>query len=476
MKIRSRLTLWYFSISFFILIIFCGGTYYAVKNLLFNTLDKELDVIATTIEQSYDMDNDDFSELSRDPDSADFAQYYLVLYNRNKYLVYSSRIARKFSFHIPITVDKYKISYLVDSKVPDRNEFFNSQKNGNITFRLMNRRLINDNKTVGWITVGLPIGHIEYSMDHLIYYILIGGFMGILLISVGSYFLIQKTLSPVNIITKKANQISKNNLDERIKIYNQDDELGQLSIVLNNLLNRLQTAFESQQQFMADAAHELKTPLSILRSNWESELNNPEITLDLKEKFVKDIETITRLNHLINNLLLLSQTESPKSQFEFKKVRIDEVLREAVSDIKILADIKSQKITIKNFLPEIVLGDKLRLFQLFFNLLENGVKYTPQEGEITLNVKLSSDFAIVEISDNGPGIPEDDLPFIFDRFYRVQKDRARKSGGTGLGLSICKLVAELHKGKIEVHSKTGEGTTFRVMLPLYKPQQESGNS
>ena len=470
MKIRSRLTLWYFSISFFILIIFCAGTYYGVKNLLFNTLDKELDVIATTIEQSYDMDNDDFSELSRDPDSADFAKYYLVLYNRNKYLVYSSRIARKFSFHIPLAVEKYKISYLVDSNVPDRNEFFNSQKSGNVTFRLMNRRLINDNKTVGWITVGLPIGHIEYSMDHLIYYILIGGFMGILLISVGSYFLIQKTLSPVNIITQKANQISKNNLDERIKIYNQDDELGQLSIVLNNLLNRLQTAFESQQQFMADAAHELKTPLSILRSNWESELNNPEITLDLKEKFVKDIETITRLNHLINNLLLLSQTESPKSQFEFKKVRIDEVLREAVADIKILSDIKSQKIIIKNFLPEIVLGDKLRLFQLFFNLLENGVKYTQEKGNITLNVILSPEFVIVEISDNGPGIPQEDIPFIFNRFYRVQKDRARKTGGTGLGLSICKLIVDLHKGKIEVNSKLGEGTTFKVKLPLFKSQ------
>ena len=471
MKIRARLTLWYFSISFFILIIFCAGTYYGVKNLLFSTLDKELDVIASTIEQSYSINNDNFSELSKDPEnSIDFSQYYLVLYNRDKYLIYSSRIARKLSFKIPLTEKKYKISYLIDSKVFNQNEFFNSRKNGAITFRLMNRRLISDNHTIGWITVGLPIGHIEYSMDHLIYYILTGGFIGILLISIGSYFLIQKTLSPVNIITKKANRISKNNLDERIEINNQDDELGQLSIVLNNLLDRLQIAFESQQQFMADAAHELKTPLSILRSNWESELNNPEIPLDLKEKFVKDIETITRLNHLINNLLLLSQTESPKSQFEFKKVRIDEVLREAVADIKILSDIKSQKIIIKNFLPEIVLGDKLRLFQLFFNLLENGVKYTQEKGNITLNVILSPEFVIVEISDNGPGIPQEDIPFIFNRFYRVQKDRARKTGGTGLGLSICKLIVDLHKGKIEVNSKLGEGTTFKVKLPLFKSQ------
>ena len=210
MKIRARLTLWYFSISLCILIIFCAGTYYGVKNLLFNTLDKELDVIASTIEQSYNMDNDDFSELSKNPEnSIDFSQYYLVLYNSDKYLIYSSGIARRLSFNIPLTEEKYKISYLVDSRVQNRNEFFNSRKNGDITFRLMNRRLINDGKTIGWITVGLPIGHIEYSMDHLIYYILIGGFLGILLISVGSYFVIQKTLSPVNIITRKANRISK---------------------------------------------------------------------------------------------------------------------------------------------------------------------------------------------------------------------------------------------------------------------------
>ena len=112
--------------------------------------------------------------------------------------------------------------------------------------------------------------------------------------------------------------------------------------------------------------------------------------MELKEKFVNDIETITRLNHLINNLLLLSQTESPKSSFDFKRVRIDGILREAVSDIKILAEIKSQKIIIKNFSPEIVLGDKLRLFQLFFNLLENAVKYTPEEGSIILNVKFKA--------------------------------------------------------------------------------------
>ena len=471
MKIRTRLTLWYFSISFFILIIFCAGTYYGVKKLLFSTLDKELDVIASTIEESYNIDKDEFSEIqSGNENTVNFSQYYLVIYNKEKYLIYSSQIARKLSFDIPLTANGNKASYLIDSKVPRRNEFFNSHKNGNVTFRLMNRRLTNNDRTVGWITVGLPIGHIEYSMEHLIYYILIGGFIGILLISVGSYFIIQKTLSPVNAITQKANKISKDNLHERIQIYNSEDELGQLSIVLNNLLDRLQNAFENQQQFMADAAHELKTPLSILRSHWEGELNNPEIPLELKEKFVSDVETITRLNHLINNLLLLSQTESPKSQFDFKPIRIDEILREAVSDIKILAEIKSQKIIIKNFLPGIVFGDRLRLFQLFFNLLENAVKYNQEEGNIILNVKLNSDFVIVEIGDNGPGIPASDIPFIFNRFYRVQKDRARKTGGTGLGLSICKLITELHKGEIEVNSKPGEITIFKVKLPLYKPK------
>jgi signal transduction histidine kinase len=286
------------------------------------------------------------------------------------------------------------------------------------------------------------------------------------LIGIGGFYLTTKSLRPIDIITNRARQISHSNLADRIKIYNEDDELGKLSIVLNDLFDRLHKAFISQQEFLADAAHELKTPLSVLRLHWESEINNPALTLDLKEKLVQDVETISRLSHLINNLLLLSKTESITANFEFKSLNLDEILSEVIADADILAKFKEQEIVIVDSSAAEISGDKLRLYQLFFNLVDNAVKYSPERENIYISLRVEGDSAIVEIKDNGSGIPPEDLPNIFERFYRVHKDRARKSGGSGLGLAISKLIVESHGGSIEVASELTKGSTFRVILPI----------
>jgi signal transduction histidine kinase len=292
--------------------------------------------------------------------------------------------------------------------------------------------------------------------------------ISIILLALASYLLTRKALDPVNIITKKADRISQNNLDERIQVPVENDELGQLSKVLNNLLDRLQRAFTTQQQFLADAAHELKTPLSILRAHWESELNNVELSLEMKEKFVQDIETISRLSHLINNLLLLSKTEAVRSTFEYLPVQLDEILNEVLSDAQVLADMKLQKIEVIDLNPVKINGDRMRLYQLFFNIIDNSIRYGFESGSIWISLKSGVKWNIVEIRDNGPGISVDDLPHIFDRFFRAQKDRARKTGGSGLGLSICQLIVRSHDGEIEVESDMGKGTIFRIKFPIYE--------
>jgi signal transduction histidine kinase len=238
--------------------------------------------------------------------------------------------------------------------------------------------------------------------------------------------------------------------------------------VLNNLLDRLQRAFTAQQQFLADAAHELKTPLSVLRAHWESELNNENLSLDIKEKLVQDIETISRLSHLISNLLLLSKTEAVRSAFEIKTVQLDEIIGEVLSDAQILAEMKSQHIEVVDLQPVKILGDRIRLYQLFFNIMDNAIRYSDNSGRIWISLKTKDHWNVIEIRDNGPGIPQEDLPFIFDRFYRAQKDRARKTGGSGLGLSICQLIVHSHDGEIEVESEIGKGSIFRVKLPTIK--------
>lgn len=467
MKIRIRLTIWYFSISLIIIFIFSLGTYFGMQKVLYSALDEELDVLASSIERSYDPFFDKFSELDFFHDNENlFMEYYLIVYNKNAVPVYATPLTAILSFSIPLSENKIENGYTLKTKIDNKNHFLFRNLKGEITYRLICRQLFYRQKRIGWIIVGLSIESIEESMENLLEVLLGAILISLLFLASTSYFFTRKALDPVHIITKRAGQISRNNLDERIQVKVENDELGQLSHVLNNLLERLQKAFEAQQQFLADAAHELKTPLSVLRAHWESELNNAELSLDMKEKLVQDIETISRLSHLINNLLLLSKTEAVRSTFEFKTLNLDEIIREVLNDISVLAEMKSQHIEVIELQPVRILGDRMRLYQLFFNILDNAIRYGSPSSEIWITLKRKGDLSIAEIRDNGPGISPEDLPHIFDRFYRAQKDRARKTGGSGLGLSICQLIANSHNGEIEVESEPGKGSVFRVILSV----------
>ncbi len=467
MKIRKRLTIWFFSISMIILLFFSLATYWGMQRVMFQAMDKELGVVANAIERSYDPFFERFEELDMFHENVNrFLEYYLIVYDKNARQVFTSPLTKIIQLDIPLDQQNQETGYIRETRVSEQISFLNPGPNGETSFRLINRQLMYRGQRVGWITIGLSIGRIERSMESLLKVILGTALISLILLASGSYFLTRKALDPVNMITRKANQISQDNLDQRIMVPVEKDELGQLALVLNNLLDRLQKAFISQQQFLADAAHELKTPLSVLRSHWESELNNSDLSNEIKEKLVQDIETITRLNHLISNLLLLAQTEEVRSRFEFKPVKLDELLGEVLSDAKILAEMKSQIIEIIEIQPARIMGDKMRLYQLFFNLFDNAIKYTPESGKIWITLRTDQEMGIIEIRDNGQGIAKEDLPYIFNRFYRVQKDRARKTGGSGLGLSICRLIVETHQGDIKVESKAGTGSTFRIKLPI----------
>jgi heavy metal sensor kinase len=459
-----------------ILLLFSLMTYWGMQRVLFQAMDKELDVVASVIERSYDPFFKQFQELDIFHENVNrFLEYYLIVFDGNGQYIYASPLTNLIELDVPLSRNTSETGYTLTTKVSQPISFLNSSSEGKTTFRVINRQLMYHDQRVGWITIGLSIGRVERSMKSLLEVILGTIFISVILSAVGSYFLTRKALYPVNMIIRKANQISRDSLDERISVPVEKDELGQLTNVLNNLLDRLQQSFLSQQQFMSDAAHELKTPLTVLRSHWENELNNPDLGNDIKERLVQDIETITRLSHLINNLLMLAQTEEIRSRFEFKPVRLDELLNDVLPDVKILAEIKSQKLEIIGIQTVSVSADRLRLYQLLFNVLDNAVKYTPENGIIWINLRTNQEYAIIEIRDNGIGISPEDLPHIFKRFYRVQKDRARKTGGSGLGLAICRMIAQSHQGDIEVESHPGHGSTFTIKIPALSPDPAYGD-
>jgi heavy metal sensor kinase len=435
-----------------------------MRHLLLNSLDDELDQIRDDISSSFDRETKSFDILNHPFFiQTELSNYYLILYNNKNQRIFESKVVSLTDVILPD--DQVDTNYTATAKIKTSlSANHNSFKYAK--FRIVGSKLYNEGSVIGYVLVGQSFEKLYESMDNLLSVLLISIGITTLIILILSYFLTERSLKPIDSLIAQAGRISRDNLNDRLDVENPEDEIGKLTNVLNGLLKRLQDSFEKEQEFMADAAHELKTPLTVLRTHWEDELSNKDLPDNFKEKLVKDIETITRLSKLINNLLLLSNSEYGVLKVDFENLDLSELVKDVVDNTTVLADLKNQTISLVELTPVFVEGDKTKLYQLFFNLLDNAINYTQEKGNINISVKRENRNALVEIQDNGIGIPDNDLPHIFRRFYRVHKDRSQKLGGNGLGLAIVKLITEIHNGEIQVESQVGKGTSFIVKIPV----------
>jgi len=295
------------------------------------------------------------------------------------------------------------------------------------------------------------------------------------LAGLGGYALARKALAPIDTMTNQTQKISAERLSERLSIENPDDELGKLASVVNAMLERLQRAFEQLRRFTADASHELRTPLTAIRSVGEVALQEPAIPSEYRDVMGSMLEEVEHLTRLSDSLLELSRADAGQVHLQRTDIALLTVAQEANSMVEVLAEEKGQSIDITGDSNIIVGADRLLLRQAIANLLDNAIKYSPPNSEITIQVHLGSgNRAWLDITDQGPGIPSEHQPYVFDRFYRVDPARSRELGGVGLGLSITRWAVEAHGGEITLMSKEGQGATFRVSLPLATiPPQES---
>jgi heavy metal sensor kinase len=288
---------------------------------------------------------------------------------------------------------------------------------------------------------------------------------GLVVATIGGYWLAGRSLAPVERMTEAARRISAANLSERVVVANAGDELGGLGVTLNAMLDRIDRAFAAMRRFTADASHELKTPLASIRAEAEVALLALRSPDEYEETLRSIVAEADRLGRLTDRLLLLS-SEDAGAGLPKRSVRLDEAMRTA-ADHAVEASARAGVSLHVEDLPRVeVEGDADLLRQVFDNLLDNAVKYTPSGGRVTVRGRCIDGLAIVEVSDTGVGIPGDALPRVFDRFYRVDPSRSRRTGGNGLGLSIAKAVIERHGGTTEVSSAPGRGSTFRVLLPI----------
>jgi heavy metal sensor kinase len=316
----------------------------------------------------------------------------------------------------------------------------------------------------GFIQTAQSFEDVNETLSSLKMALLIGVPVMALLVGIGSHYLAARALAPIDQITETARRISAEDLDARLQISGTDDEVGRLASTFNGMLGRLQASFVRERQFTADASHELRTPLTAMMAILDAVRARRRTPEEYEVALADLAKESERLRTLTENLLGLAQSGNPKQDFN-ESTDLSMLLRDVSDSFRPLAE--SKGITMKcNVASDLIVrGDNDALIRLFVNLLENAVKYT-QRGGISVSASAVGDFAIVAVEDTGIGIPAADLPYVFDRFYRVEKSRSE--GSAGLGLAIVLEIVRSHGGSIDVRSQEGNGTIFEVQLELDK--------
>ncbi|MES2792124.1 MAG: ATP-binding protein [Planctomycetota bacterium] len=280
----------------------------------------------------------------------------------------------------------------------------------------------------------------------------------------GGGWLTARAIRPILAMTATAESISAQNLNERIDLKETDTELGQLGSVLNRTLDRLQSAFEQQSRFTADASHELRTPLSVILAHTELALSRPRTAEEYQSSLGICQRASIRMQSLIEGLLMLARFDSGQPVLETTEFDLEHVTVECIEMVQSQAETRQIKMT-TDFSPVRIRADRGRIGQVITNLLTNAIRYNHDGGTVCVKLRAVDHQVVICVTDTGVGIPADELPHIFERFYRVDKARTRPEGGSGLGLSICQTIVAAHGGTIVVRSEPGSGTTVEVHLP-----------
>jgi heavy metal sensor kinase len=464
--IKFKMTLWYVAILGIILSCFSLFLYFTLADSLYKGVDTKIRTMAEIVVSSTR------SPLGGGTSMADLDQIMTERFG-----------IRPLGRFIQILDESGRIgdrsTNLRDVQIPISVQTMKAASQGVITFetvqvmekyslRVVTMPIMENEKMVGIVQVGSSLEGVEEALHQLLLILFIAVPAALLIASVGGLFLANKALRPVDAITRIARRIGSGDLSQRIRIKRVNDEIGRLASTFNEMIAKLEKSFRQVKRFTADASHELKTPLTILRGEVEVGLKKKRGLKEYQQILASNLEEINRMSRIVEDLLTLSRADMGELTMEREEIELSALAREVWEDLQLLA--KKKRIQLK-FMDNgftRVEGDSLFLRQLILNLTENGLKYTRAGGEVAVRVKGDRDQGVVRllVTDTGVGIPQKDLKRIFDRFYRVDGARSRETGGTGLGLSICQWIAHAHEGRIAVESKVGKGSTFTVTLPM----------
>lgn len=457
-NIKLRLTLWYLFILMILIFFFSVVTYFMLARNIYHVNHPPRDVVKlfmVDIEDSSDSAKENAADAkSSFPDQTGYNPLLSYSINKDQLLKIQSEAKNILQIHTP----QGRLSI-------DQKSFVTADMMGEQEVWLYYRPSGSESGSYEILAITKSKTEIKYTLAAFKQTLLFTIPATLVLAGCLSFFLTRKALRPVEAIARTAREIEERDLSRRIKVQSKD-ELGRLAATLNQMFGRLQRAFDRERQFTADASHEIRTPLSIIQGEATLTQNKERS----KEEYQKSLELISQeashMTSVIGKLLELARVDVGRECLNFEEANLKGLLTELASDIEVLCEEKSMHFQLHAQDDLIVRGDKVKLRELFLNLLDNAIRYTTQEGSIFVSLAKHGDNACIAVRDTGIGIPEEHIPHIFERFYRVDKAHSRSEGGAGLGLSICQRIVELHGGKIEVKSKVGEGSTFSVVLPI----------
>jgi heavy metal sensor kinase len=453
-SIRFRLTIWYLAVLVALLLLFCMISYFMLSQSLHQNLDDSLKTHALALENSLDV-WDGHIDLGITEQPGEF----VLLYGSDGSLL------QGFSWGTEVPhVDTLVVQAL------ERHTSFLTVRTANGQETRLYIAPFSGEPGIGAIVVGRSTAEVTEVLERFTNTLIIAALTTMALAGGGGFFMASRVLKPVERIRQTAQGIGESDLSRRIEV-DSEDELGRLASTLNRMIGRLEAAFSRQRQFTADASHELRTPLAILQAESTLALRKKRTQDDYRKSLGLISQEAAHMSAVVGKLLYLARIDAGKDQVNFERINLKELLTELASDIEVLAREKGIEFKLARLESLSIEGDRVKLEQLFLNLLENAIRYTPSGGSISASIVREGKAAVIIIKDTGIGISKEHMPHLFERFYRVDKARSRAEGGAGLGLAICQHIAQVHNGKIEVESQIGKGSTFSVSLPLVESNE-----
>ena len=451
-SIRFRLTMWFVGVLAIVILLFSGGSYIAVTRMIAHEADQRLVDAARSFEAAVN------AESAEQQTAAPSEQSIREAVDETRAQDYSITVIDNRGIVMASSADAPPPASLPDG-------FSDVTLAGTIS-----RAYVSPLKTLSGDArvVVSRSRQDQISTAETFRTVMIAGIvLAILLSSVGGYILSRKSLAPMIEIGKQAGQIGSSNLGERLTARYPDDELGQLVEAFNKLLERLESSFDQQRRFMADASHELRTPIAVLLGESEVALSKEDRpTAEYIDSLRIVREESGRLTSIVDDLFILARADAGQAGGRFEDVYIDEIVTAAATSMRVLARKKEIELEVECGQELPAKGDPQLLGRMLLSVLDNAIKYTDAGGRITLACDTSGEVYSITITDSGIGIPHDQQPFIFDRFFRVDKARSRaEAGGAGLGLSIAKWIADLHGGDITLVKSDTAGTAIMITLP-----------